>query len=141
MSDRDIARDFERTVSILPSATKTVTTTGEEVDCSGGLGLVYIDIAIGAVATADATNLFTFTVTQCATTGGTFTAAASGQYDWVDGDGIINATTEANSVMALNFRLNGSYPFIKVVATETGTASAFFNAIVHVPKRSMPAST
>lgn len=139
---QDIARDFDYGLSIVP-VDHTATVTGEEISLVGVLDpLVAVAVDVGAVAIADASNYFTFTVTQATATGGTFVAADSVQYDPVDDwDRIINATTEGSTYYVFNFRLKPNYDFIKVVATETATAQATFGAVVWKKKRHNPASS
>ena len=140
MPFKDLARNFDYSQSIDP-ASYTATKTGDEVDLTS-VDSALVVVNIGAVATADASNLFTFTLTQATASGGTFAAADSGQYDVVDSwDRLINATAEANDVKAFNFRPAKAKPYVKVVATETGTASAIFGATVIFTKTRQPAST
>ena len=124
------------TQSIAP-ADRTASVTGSEVDCSLCPVVATIRVNVGTVTLADSSNLFKFTVTQCATSGGSFTDADSSQYDPVSPTGsttawdrIINATTEGSKAYTFNFRMAADYPYIKVVATETGTAQAAFGACV-----------
>lgn len=138
---KDIARNLDSGLSISP-ASITATTIGSEVGVVGkGPHTVLLVVAIGAVASADASNYQTFTVNQCTESGGTFVAADADQYDWVEGDGIINATTEADSVMTLNFRLKPGYDYLKAIATETGTTEAIFGAVFLKPGRHNPVAT
>ena len=134
---KDLASNLDSGISIVP-AQYTATETGDEVSVVGKGQEVMIVIPIGAVAAADASNRFTFTVTQATSSGGSFTAADSGQYDWIEGDGYINATTEADSVMTCNFYLKPTYDFLKIVATENGTADAIFGALFLKPGRHNP---
>ena len=134
---KDIARNLDSGQSINP-ASYTATVTGGEVSMVGKGQEVMIVIPKGAVATADGSNYFTFTVTQATASGGSFVAADSNQYDWVEGDGVINATTEENGVMTANFRLKRGYDYLKIVATETGTAEAIFGALFLKPGRHNP---
>jgi len=135
---KDLVHNFDYIVGITP-IDRTATVTGSEIDLLGAIDVLII-VSIGAVAIADATKLFTFTVTQCATSGGTFAAAATTQYMVADSwDRIINATTEADAVKAFQFKPTLRY--IKVVATETGAAQATFGAVVVYNKRSQPASS
>jgi hypothetical protein len=140
MNYKDQAGQFDYSQSIDP-ADYTATKTGDEVDLTNAIeGSVMIVVNIGAVTTADATHYFTFTVTEASATGGSFSAADSTQYSTKDSwDRIVNATSEANAVKVFNFI--PSEPFIKVVATETGTAQALFGATVLFKKRHQPAST
>jgi hypothetical protein len=136
----DNARRFEKGLSI-PPASYTATKTGSEVDISQSVdGSVWVVVNVGATATADGSNLFTFTVTSATASGGSFSAEASTAYDAVDSwDRIINATGEANTSYAFN--LHPTKPYIKVVATATGSPSVIFDSVVLFQKRHGPANT
>lgn len=134
---KDIVKDYDYKVSIA-SASITATTTGSEIDLQGAID-VKVLIPVGIVTTADATHYFTFTVTQCATSGGSFTAAATTQYHVADSwDRVINATTEGSALYAFQFKPTKRY--MKVVATETSTGQAIFGAYVEFTKRHEPGS-
>jgi hypothetical protein len=136
----DNAGRFARGQSIDP-ASYTATKTGDEIDLSDAVdGSVWVVVNVGAVTTADATNLFTFTVTSASATGGSFSPEDSTAYTTVNSwDRLINATTEENTSYAFN--LAHTNPFVKVVATETGAAEAIFGATVYYEKRHGPANT
>jgi len=137
MAFKDLCHNFDYGLSII-GADHTATATGEEIDLLG-ITDVMVLISVGNVAIADASNLFTFTVTECATSGGTFVAAGTTQYSTSDSwDRIINATTEEEDIYAFNFFPTKRY--IKVVATETGTAQAIFSANVIKYGRHQPES-
>lgn len=138
---KDKARNFDYLQSIAPAAI-TATTTGSEVSLVGVKDNVLILVDVGAISAADSSNYVTFTVTQATASGGSFSAAASGQYDTVDSwDRILNATTEGSAVYAMNFKPAKGYDYIKVVATETGTFNGIFGAHVLVDGRHQPEST
>jgi len=138
MAFKDLCHNFDYGLSIVPAATLTATTTGEAIDLNG-ITDVMVVVPVGVIATADASNLFTFTVTECATADGTYAAAETTQYSTSDSwDRILNATTEGSDIYAFNFFPTLRY--IRVVATETGTASAFFSASVLKYGRHQPES-
>jgi len=125
MGYKDYAVNFDRGDSIVPAAI-TATTTGSEITLAG-ITDVWCVVQVGVIAAADASNLMTFTVTQCATTGGTFVAADAAQYGVADSwDRILNAVAEGSQSYAFNFYPKPGYGFIKLVATETGTFDGIF---------------
>ena len=136
----DIARNLDSGISILP-ASITATTIGEAVSFVGKGPSLMVLVMIGAVAAADSTNFQTFTVYQCKTVDGTYTVADDVQMDWVEGDGILNATTEADSIMTMNFRLKEGYDYGRIYATETLTTEAIFGATFLKPGRHNPVAT
>jgi len=137
MAFKDLCHNFDYGLSIA-GASITATTTGDAIDLNG-ITDVMVLVSVGAVATADASNYQTFTVTECATAAGTYVAAGTSQYSTSDSwDRIINATTEENDIYAFNFFPTERY--IRVVATETGTTEAIFSANVIKYGRHQPES-
>ena len=143
---KDLGRSLVVSQSIAP-ADHTATVTGSEVDCRKCPKRCVIQVTVGTATLADASNFFTFTVTQCATSGGTFTDADAGQYDFVAPtgsttawDGILNATTEGSAVYSFNFNMKRTYDYLKVVATETATAQVIFGANIIFESAVQPAT-
>ena len=137
----DIARNLDSGISI-PPASITTTQTGDAISLVGKGSSIMGVIMIGAIAAADATNFITFTVTQCKTSGGTYTPADSGQYDWVEGDdALINATAEADSIKTFNFRPKADYDYVKIVGTVTLTVEVIYGATFLKPGRHNPVAT
>jgi len=137
---QDIARNLDTGYSI-PSASFTITETGDAVSLVGKGTSIMLLIPIGLVAVADSTNFITFTVTQCKTSDGTFVPADAIQYDWIEGDGIINATTEGETCMTMNFRFKPGYDYIKAVGTVTSTVEAIYGAVFLKPGIHNPVAT
>ncbi len=130
MSSKDMARNTEKLIGILP-ASYTGDITGAELDMTDSKGICEIIVLIGKVAAADAANFFEFQVVQSATSGGSFSAAGTDQYDPMGSwDRLINATTEEDAVQSMNFRLKPGFPFLKLFSEETLTAEAIFGAVV-----------
>lgn len=105
----------------------TATQTGDEVALKGGAVLVVVHVH--AAGTADATHNFTFSVNQATASGGSFSAADSTQYVTNLWDMKINATTETG-VWIFQFIPVATYDYIKVIATEAGTADITYSASV-----------
>ena len=135
---KEIYHDLKRNISI-NVADYTSTQTGTSVDVMG-YNEALIIIPIGAVAIADASNFFTFSLTESADNS-SFTAVASTDIvvesdDW---DMIINATAEANAIKAFSWKRSvAGSRYIKVVATETLTAQAIFGAYVFLSGGNKP---
>ncbi len=131
----DQASSLDPVVSI-NSASITATTTGSAVSTEGCRSLTVI-IPVGAVATADASNLVTFTVTE-SVDDSAYTALDSGDYISVIPNGgsavwdrIINATSEQNACYSFGIKTTtANVSSIKVVGTETGTTEAIYGAYV-----------
>lgn len=136
----DIMSNLDPGVSI-PPASITATTTGDAVSLVGkGPITIGVLVDVGAVATADATNFFTVSFIESDAVAGTYTAIASSRVVWIEGDGIINATTEADTPQTANIYLAVGKDFVKAVITETATAQAIMGVIFLKPGRHNPVS-
>jgi hypothetical protein len=106
----------------VPLATYTTTITGTEVDARKAGIMVSFWFLTGTLANASAANTMTFTVTQCATSGGSFTAVADAQYITIDSwDRIIDDSSISNTLYRFDFLLAPGYPYLKLAGTEAGT--------------------
>jgi len=130
-------------VSIVPAAARTTTTTGTAVDTLG-YEEVFIVIATGTIT--DGTH--TFSLTECDTSGGTYTAVAAA--DIIAGstgsgaNGAVVDTTAAHDNALLVFGYRGNTRYLKVVCTVTGTPSTggvYSAAVVGTRARHQPVST
>jgi len=122
-------------------ATLTGHTTGSEVNCSDAGNSVEFCIPTGTLAVADGSNYMTLTVLQATTSGGSFSAADAGQYDFVNSwDGKIDSqTTDSNTFRSLNFLLKPGYPYLKAYLAETGTFNDILGVFVQFIPGSQPA--
>ena len=137
--NKDIVRNFEYALGIAP-APYTATTTGSELDMTEALD-VFAVFSLGTDATVDATNFFTFSFTECATSGGTFTAVPDAQFVPMDSwDKIWNASGEANVYHFASVVLSPGMRYLKAVATETAAADGEFGVAIFFTKRSQPSS-
>jgi len=137
---KNLGKDCNCLPSHNPGATLTATSTGEIVSIAGIYGTGLVIAHMGAVAAADATNYFTFSLTESATTGGSYTANTT--LAGVGGaDLLINSTAEANTVKLMTFTPSRTKDWVKVVATETGTASAIISSEVMFEVSKKPANT
>ena len=109
-------------VAIAPqSITNAATTTGIELDLAGAEGDILFTGLYGSLSGSDAT--FTWKLTECAATGGTFTDVASGTFATVG--------TFASDNLSVNFvaQSRALMRFVKVVCTSTGTTTALIGAV------------
>ena len=137
----DIMRNLDPGLSIAP-ASITATTEGDAVSLVGkGPITIGAIVDVGAVATADATHYFTVSFTECATAAGTYTAIPAARVSWIEGDGIINATTEADTPQTANIYLARGMDYVRAYITETGTAEAIIGVMFLKPGRHNPVST
>ena len=124
-------------VSILPAAARTDgTVTGEEVNITG---YERVDIVIFTGTITDGTH--SFSLTECATTGGSFTAVAAADIDvnaTYGGTGANGAViVAANDNIACTFSYLGTKGFIKVIATSAtcSTGGVFAAGVIGSDKR------
>lgn len=113
MALQDIKNWVTFTTAILPAA-KTSTTTSSAVDLQG-YNAILVHVAAGVWT--DGTH--TFSLTECATSGGSFTAVAAG--DLLGTAPAISSSGTASQQYTFGYR--GSKRYIKVVATVTGSPS------------------
>lgn len=136
---RDLITKFEVGES-LNLADITATTTGSAVDMLNHLDILCI-CAVGPVTTADASNYFTYSWTECATSAGTYTAVPAAQITTIDSwDKIVNATTEAGNIHVVQIEMTPGMRYLKCVATETGTAQATLGGTFFFTEKTQPAS-
>ena len=127
--------------SIAPAAHTATTSSEVVVDCAEAESLTVI-VPVGVVATADASNFFTFTVLMGDVADGSdATAVDSSAYlnpksgAGVLWDRVINATTEGSQVYQFGVKNLRSNRYAFVRATETETASAIFGAMILLGNR------
>jgi len=106
----------------VPLATYTGTITGTEVDARKAGIMVSFWFLTGTLTHNTANNTMTFTVTQCATSGGSFTAAADAQYITIDSwDRIIDDSSLSDTLYRFDFLLAPGYPYLKLAGAEAGS--------------------
>jgi len=118
----DVQNAFVNKVSIVPQVA-TATVTGTAVDVGAGDNPITLVFSVGAIN--DATTI-AVTVTESATSGGTFTA--------ISGATASIAGTDDSTVQVVTFRR--TQPYLKAVATLAGaTQSAAIAATFHSFKK------
>lgn len=119
-------------ISILGGATITATTTGETIDLAGFNSACAV-LGVGAVATADGLNYFTFTIQVGDASDMSDAASATITRAITDAgatwDRLINAATEANNAYLIGFNTGGKR-YCRIVMTATGMASACVTGVI-----------
>lgn len=124
---RDTIDDMKVT-SAFNYASRTATANGTNIIDMRGFGAVTFVVQLATVTTADSSNYFTFTLEagddSSLSDGATVTAATG----LLGSNLVINdSTTQSNMVGAMGYV--GGKRYVRLVATETGTASAAFSAV------------
>lgn len=131
MAEFDLSSAIKSVVGLIPvSSTTNATLTGPAVDTLGYESVTCI-LAIGAIASGSVS----FTLTECATVGGTYTAVAA--------DDIIGGTAGASAVLSattttaqLGYR--GKKQFIKMVMAGTYTTTLSAGTVILSNPKRMP---
>lgn len=115
--------------SVLPAAARTTgTVTGEAV---GVAGYEQVDIVVLTGTVTDGTH--TFSLTECSTVGGSYTAVAAADIipsaAGSGANGVVLDTTATHDNAGFIFSYIGNQPFIRVIAVSAGTTTgAVFSA-------------
>lgn len=115
MATKDLAANCVFKQSIIPAAARTTTTTGNAV---GVAGYESVTICILTGTVTDGTG--TWSLTECDTVGGTYTAVAAAD---MIGTPVVTDTTSTHDSAGFIFGYRGTKPFIKVVCTMAGTTT------------------
>lgn len=113
------------------AATLTATTTGNIIDMQG-YGLADIMVQVGTSTTADGSNYFTVSLTHSDDSGMSGEEAVTSSNGLLGANLVINATGDANKVNHIGY--NGSKRYIRLAATETGTASVQIAAVARLSR-------
>lgn len=108
-------------------ASRTATGNGTNIIDTQGVGSVLFVVQLATVTTADSSNYFTLTLEagddSSLSDGATVTAATG----LLGSNLVINATTLGDKIGMMGY--SGGKRYVRMVATETGTASAAFSAV------------
>ncbi len=119
-SDIDARFSVTRAIGPVVIATDTATVSSA-IDCTAyAHGTVLLVIHEVGTRTDGS---YTTTITDCDTTGGSYTAATPFS-------GTLSASAAANTQKTAAFVLTAGRPFVKVTVTSTGTTSGAANAVV-----------
>jgi hypothetical protein len=102
------------------AATLTATTNGNTIDRQG-YGLADFIVQVGTSTTADGSNYFTISLEHGDASNMSDAAAVTSSNGLVGANLVINNTADANLVNHIGY--NGIKRYVRLVATETGTAS------------------
>lgn len=127
-----MTRDNKATVDTrlaMTFAARTADVTNAPVIDTQGFNSATFVVVAGAVSTASAGNSFAFTLRHSdASDMSGDEAVPAGQFH---GTAVIDATAQANTVRG-RIRYSGSKRYLRLIATETGTADAVFGAVVNL---------
>lgn len=116
-----------KVTSAFDYASRTATANGTNIiDMQGYDSCVFV-IQLATVTTADASNLFTFTIQAGDDSGLSDGATVTAATGLLGSNLVVNDTTLSNKVGLMGYV--GGKRYARLVATETGTASAAFSAV------------
>ena len=108
-------------------ASRTATGNGEIIDTRGYGALTFI-VQLATVTTADASNYFTLTLQAGDDSGLSDGATVTAATGLIGSNLVINdSTTQSDFIGMMGY--SGGKRYVRLVATETGTASAAFSAV------------
>lgn len=123
MATRSTLHIIKPTVVVAAAATTAATVTSDAVDMAGWESLeFYVEVVTWTG------GVYTFSMTECDTLGGTYTAVAAGDIATTAAwDGTLKTGVAAKSVLRAEYR--GTKEFVKCVGTGTATPSANFGVL------------
>jgi hypothetical protein len=108
-------------------ASRTASANGEIIDTRGFDSLTFV-IQLATVTTADATNFFTFTLQHGDDSGLSDAATVTAATGLLGSNLVVNdANTQSDMIGMMGY--TGGKRYVRLVATETLTASAAFSAV------------
>jgi len=108
-------------------ASRTASANGEIIDTRGFDSLTFV-IQLATVTTADATNFFTFTLQHGDDSGLSDAATVTAATGLLGSNLVVNdSTTQSDMIGMMGYA--GGKRYVRLVATETLTASAAFSAV------------
>lgn len=108
-------------------ASRTATGNGEIIDTRGFGALTFV-IQLATVTTADSSNYFTFTIEAGDDSGLSDKATVTAATGLLGTNLVINdSATQSDLIGMMGY--SGGKRYVRLVATETGTASAAFSAV------------
>ena len=116
-----------KVTSAFDYASRTATANGTNIiDMQGYDSCVFV-IQLATVTTADGSNLFTFTIQAGDDSGLSDGATVTAATGLLGSNLVVNDTAQSNKVGLMGYV--GGKRYARLVATETGTASAAFSAV------------
>lgn len=120
------ALNSTKVTSAFDYAARTATANGTNIIDMQGFGACTFVIQVAGVTTADDSNYFTFTLQAGDDSGLSDGATVTAATGLIGTNQVIDATSDANKVGMMGYC--GGKRYVRLVATETGTASAAFSA-------------
>lgn len=109
-------------------ASRTATGNGEIIDTRGFGSLTFV-VQLATVTTADSSNYFTLTLQHGDDSGLSDAATVTAATGLLGSNLVINdAGTQSDMIGMMGYAAGGKR-YVRLVATETGTASAAFSAV------------
>lgn len=116
-----------KVTSAFDYAARTATANGTNIIDMQGYGACTFVVQVAGVTTADDSNLFTFTLQAGDDSGLSDGATVTAATGLLGSNIVIDNTNDANKVGMMGYV--GSKRYVRLVATETGTASAAWSAV------------
>jgi len=107
-------------------AGRTASANGEIIDLQGFGGCGFV-IQLATVTTADGSNYFTFTIEHGDASNLSDAAVVTSATGLLGSNLVVNDTGQSDTVSKMGYV--GGKRYVRLVATETGTASAAFSAV------------
>lgn len=123
---RDLINGTKAT-SAFDYAARTATANGTNIIDMAGFGACTFVVQVAGVTTADDSNYFTFTLQAGDDSGLSDGATVTAATGLLGSNIVIDNTNDANKVGMMGYV--GSKRYVRLVATETGTASAAWSAV------------
>lgn len=119
--------DNQKVTKAFAYASRTASGNGEIIDVRGFDSLTFV-IQLATVTTADSSNYFTLTLQHGDDSGLSDAATVTAALGLLGSNLVINdATTQSDMIGMMGYA--GGKRYVRLVATETGTASAAFSAV------------
>ena len=107
-------------------ASRTASANGEIIDTVGFDGLTFV-VQLATVTTADSSNYFTLTLEAGDASNLSDAATVTAATGLLGSNLVINDTGQSDYIGEMGYA--GGKRYVRLVATETGTASAAFSAV------------
>jgi hypothetical protein len=124
--NRDLINSTKATAAFTYGA-RTASTNGTNIIDMQGFGACTFVVQVAGVTTADSSNLFTFTIQAGDDSGLSDGATVTAATGLLGSNIVIDNTNDANKVGMMGYV--GGKRYVRLVATETGTADAAWSAV------------
>lgn len=129
-------KDMHKSIKVLTAIyPRAVGTTGAANGVTSPVidrrGYESVEFVLSAGGSASAADTVTPVVTECETSGGTFTSVANG--DLIGSEAALTLATAAGQAKSIGYRGNKRYLKLKLYGTGTATALVAANAVLGKP--------